>query len=151
MPTHILAGLGTASSSYSPPITQSAQTVTVHSATTFVPPVPCADAPTRLLISSQVNGTFVTQCLGSVTEPNHHGTLKWSDGTTSAFNVNTFTAERVEGHIVGHAEGTIINGHYSGATINLLPLRLANQTAACLAGSSVSGGTGAEVVVVTAP
>lgn len=151
MPTHILAGLGSASSSYNPPITQSTKRVTVHADVTFVPPVPCADAPTRLLVSSQVDGTHVTECQGTVTQPNFHGTLKWSDGTTSAFSVTTLTAERVEGHLAGHAEGTIVNGHYAGAAIHILGVRLANQTTACLTGSGVSDSTGSEVVVVTMP
>ncbi|MEK2473830.1 hypothetical protein MOV08_35245 [Streptomyces yunnanensis] len=151
MPTHIAAGLGTANSTYNPSVQATEQTVTLHSETIFEPGLPCADNPTRLLLSDKLDGNFLTSCLGAIQNPNLNGVLKFSDGTTSNYHISILTAERVEGHVVARATGTINNGPYAEATINRLGIRLAGNVTACLTGGGVSNSTGAEVVIITGP
>ncbi|MFF7888146.1 hypothetical protein ACH40F_43675 [Streptomyces sp. NPDC020794] len=151
MPSLIVAGLGTAQSKYDPPITEAGDVITLHSQMVFTPAVPTSDVPPRLLVSARIDGTFEAECTGSATDVNLHGTLRWSDGTTSAFEFDTPTvAELVQGHAVGHIPGTITNGHYQGARIDALGLAFAGDVAACLSGRGVSDSTGASVIIVTA-
>ncbi|MFD5514343.1 hypothetical protein ACFWIB_42860 [Streptomyces sp. NPDC127051] len=151
MATHVLTGAGTSVSTYSPAITASTATVSLQATTVFVPAVACADFPLRFLVSNLIQGTYATSCTGPITSPELTGTLHWSDSTTSEYTVTHDTAERVEGHLVGHVQGTITSGHYTGATVHALSLRLATNVAACLTGSSVSTSSGWDVLVVTKP
>lgn len=150
MPMLIVAGLGTSQVRFDPPITQTSSTVGVHGQVVFTPAVQCSDAPLRLLISAQFDGNYEAECTGSISNANVHGTLHWSDGTTSAFALSAPTAaERVQGHGIGHCPGTITSGYYRGARIDILWLGFAADAAACLSGRSVSGTTGANVISVT--
>ncbi|KPI08046.1 hypothetical protein OV450_8548 [Actinobacteria bacterium OV450] len=149
MTTHILAGLGTASSSYSPAVTAAEQEVTFDSSVVFVPPLSCADAPLRLLASDELHGTIVTRCTGSLADPDIDGTLHWLDGTTSAYTITSLTAERVQGHVIAHDTGTITSGHYTGGTIHRLGIRLAGNVTACLAGGSISSSVGTDLIFLT--
>jgi hypothetical protein len=148
MPTNILAGLGVTTATYNPPLAEDERVVTIHHQTVFVPPLPSSN-PLRLLLSERMDGQVVTSCGGPLREPNLHGTLQWSDGTQSSYTIDTVNAERVYGHLVARATGTINNGHYSGCEINKLGIRLAGQVAACLSGGTVSNSAGSSIVIVT--
>ncbi|MDQ4055635.1 MAG: hypothetical protein M3237_23490 [Actinomycetota bacterium] len=152
MTTQILAGMGTGASSYNPPVTSDATQVTLHSDTRFVPPLVPSDAPLRALVSDSVNGTIVTSCTGALGTHNLNGLLKWADGTTSSYTIDTVDGERVNGHVVLHATGTIKSGHYAGAKVDRLESRLSDDLSSCVSGGgAVTGTTGSVVVTVTLP
>lgn len=150
--TQILAGMGVGAASYDPPVTSVATTVTLHSDTAFVPPLVPTDAPLRALVSDSVNGTIVTSCTGALGTHNLNGLLKWADGATSAYTIDTVEGERVNGHVVLHATGTIKNGYYAGAKVDRLESRLSEELSTCVSGGGpVTGTTGSVVITVTLP
>ncbi|MFC5731662.1 MULTISPECIES: hypothetical protein [Nocardioides] len=150
--TQILAGMGAGVASYDPPVTAVAATVTLHSDTGFVPALVPSDAPLRALVSDSVNGTIVTSCTGALGAHNLNGLLKWADGTTSAYTIDSVEGERMNGHVLLHATGTIKNGYYAGAKVDRLESRLSDDMSTCVAGGGpVTGTTGSVVINVTLP
>lgn len=152
MPTLIVAGLGTAQWTHTPPLTDTRATIGNHVDVVFVPAVPTTDVPSRLLVSARCDGTTEAECTGSATDYNLNGTLRWSDGTTSAYRLDQPTvAETVQGHGIDHVPGIITSGHYQGARIDALALAFTGDVTACLSGRGVSDRTGAVVITITRP
>ncbi len=150
--TQILAGLGIGAATYDPPVTSVPDSVTLHSDTRFVPPLVPVDAPLRALVSDSVNGTIVTSCTGALGAHRLNGLLKWADGTTSAYTIESVEGQRINGHVVLHATGRIKSGHYAGARVDRMESRLSEDLASCVSGGGpVSGTTGSVVLNVTLP
>jgi hypothetical protein len=149
--THILAGLGVNTTSYTPAITATPASVGFTADDTFTPPLPCAGNLLLLAVANHYSGTMTTSCLGTVSSPTLGGYVRWSDLTVSNYTVTYVSAERVEGHLVGRFDGTITSGHYTGAVIRTLLIKLGGNLTACLTGGSISNSAGAAILMLTMP
>lgn len=148
----VIAGTGTGFSTYDPPLIGAEQDVALRSETTFVPALACVDVPGRTLVGDTVTGRIRGGCTGPISDHDLGGVLKWSDGSSSAYTIDTVTATRIDGNLVLHAAGTIQSGHYTGAQVNRFESRLSDVLSSpCLLGVPIPGTTGSVVFTVTLP
>lgn len=126
--SEILVGLGAATTICKPPIAATPSTVELRCDVRYDPPLAGTDDPSLKLMAHQAHGSVRANTQGPPTDPDMIGALSWSDGTTSGFTLDALHGERGKGHYIGRITGEITSGPYTGASVDLLNIRLAGDS-----------------------
>ncbi|MGW4804580.1 hypothetical protein [Kitasatospora sp. NPDC004272] len=113
---------------YSPAVTDTAQSVTVDAATTWT----CAGLPTGYTSATASDHyTTTLTCTDLLNFPTGSKTYTWNNSTTSTFGFTRINTRVVNGTTVVELAGSITAGTFQGATVTSTAVALNTQLDAC--------------------
>jgi hypothetical protein len=136
---------GAGTTSYTPGITNTLQAINFAVATTFSPPV--AIAQNKQVAGFTLSGVETLSC-SSVTDLSGTGVIRYTNGQSSTYTLDSWTATRVLGQCVGVASGLISNGPFNGARVWGFVGRTVNDPQTCASANGVTSAAGVDTLII---
>src|SRR6266545_3497967 len=118
---------GAATNTYTPGLKNTLQNIHAVHATTFSP---CAVAQNKRVSGTAVSLDQIMSC-SAVTDLSGTGVINYTNGQSSNFTVDSWTAYRALGQVTGASSGIISNGPFNGARVWGFVVRAVSDPSAC--------------------
>ena len=135
---------GSVTVTYTPGITHTLQAIHSVATVTFSP---CAVAQNKVVTAYNYSHDDIQSC-SRVTDVSGPGVIVYANGQSSTWTVDSWTATRLFGQLVGVVSGIISNGPFNGARVWDVHNRTTRDPSACSKPGGLTGATGESTLII---
>src|SRR6266545_6591774 len=138
---------GTATSTFTPGLTNTLQAIHVDASITFSP---CAVAQNKTITGMRDSFDSIQSCAAQ-TDSSGGGAIYYTNGQTSTWTMDSWGGSRLGGQYSGACSGLITNGPFNGARLWKFIMRTARDPADCSRGGGLTSATGTNTLILAMP
>ena len=135
---------GSGTSSYTPGITNTLQSVHVNNNVTFSP---CSVGQNKVVQSLSVSLDTISSC-SSKTDAAGTGVISYTNSQMSNWTLDSWTATRLLGQLLAVDSGLITNGPFNSARVWVFNTRAVSDPSVCATSSGILTATGQSTLIV---
>jgi len=138
---------GTATTTYTPGLTNTLQPIHLSSNITFAP---CAVAQNKVVTGYHYAYDMIASC-SAITDFTGWGTIFYSSGQNSVWTIESWTITWLLGQSIGVVSGLVTNGPFNGARVWSFFIRAVTDPALCATAGGLTGSTGTNTLIIAEP